>query len=287
MLEIKNLNYRYEKSSDGLNRVFLNFKENDITGVIGSNGSGKTTLFKLISNFLPPPKNTIFFNQIDISKMPLKGQSHISVCFDLPSVINKMTILENLSYYNILFKKKEDNINEILQDLNLVEYKNYRIKNLSYGLKQRVNIAAMLLRDTDVLIFDEPMNGLDPQSIVILRELFKKYKEKGKSIIVSAHIISEIEKIADKIIIFKEGSVIFNDINPQKSNLEFSLISCEFNEQNLIELKKLAIQYFVKSGSSIKFFITSEKLAMLDNLKNHQIGLQTSLLEDIYYKLSL
>src|SRR5690606_41321512 len=143
MLKIKELNFNYRKSNDGIYNVNVDFPKPNVVGVIGSNGSGKSTLFKLISGFYNPPKDSVFINGKEFIEHTLYCKSHLGICIDNPSLLGKKTVIDNLRYFNIFFKQSEDRINEILNDLDLTKYINYSVNKLSFGLKQRVNIATL------------------------------------------------------------------------------------------------------------------------------------------------
>lgn len=243
--------------------------------MIGANGSGKSTLFKLISGYIDVLPGKIFLEDIDITFDPILSKSKVSICFDSPSVLKPLTVNENMEYYNLLFKKPAETISDILEELNLTNFKNYPARKLSFGLTQRLNIATMLLRDTETLIFDEPLNGLDPQSITILRELFLRYKEKGKTLIVSAHLLAEIEKITDVVVILKEGRVVFNEVNPSKAHNMFFLAECENTSLNKIYLNNIGPY----SESTRKLRICTRDIEGLEGMK---VVSQTQQIEDIY-----
>lgn len=280
MLKIKELEFKYRKSNDGIYDVNLYFSKPNVVGVIGSNGSGKSTLFKLITGFFNPPKNSVFINGKEFIDNMLYCKSHLGICFDNPSLLGKKTVIENLRYFNIFFKQPEDRIFEILTDLELTKYIDYSVKKLSFGLKQRVNIALLLLRNADILILDEPYNGLDISSIKALNHVIKKYKEE-KLIIISGHFISEIEQISDHIVIFKDGKVVFNNVNCYGTSLKYTLYKCDKTTKNLKNLINIKNTYFEKNGECY-FFLNSTQIDFVRLFINIEMIREVSSVKDIY-----
>lgn len=280
MLKIKELDFKYRKSNDGIYNVNIDFPKPNVVGVIGSNGSGKSTLFKLISGYINPPKDSVFINGKEFIENMLYCKSHLGICFDNPSLLGKKTVIENLRYFNIFFKQSEERINEILNDLDLTKYINYSVKKLSFGLKQRVNIATLLLRNSNILILDEPYNGLDVSSIKSLNHVIKKYREE-KLILISGHFIDEIEENTDHVVIFKDGKVVFNNVNLYGTGLKYTLYKCNNNQHNKELLNIKNITYFEKEGNWY-FFLNSMQIDFIGQFQNIEMLKETSSIKDIY-----
>lgn len=192
-----------------LHNVSFDINEGEIVGFLGANGAGKTTTLKCMLGLYQYQGN------IEIKKKnALKERrtvSHlVSGLIEEPCFYPNMTGMENLKI-NMMFygKVSQEKINKIVLDLQIDDFINQKVKTYSLGMKQRLGIALALTNNPDVILLDEPMNGLDPDGIRDLRELLIKLAhEKGKSILVSSHILSEMQMLCDRVIFIKKGSIV-------------------------------------------------------------------------------
>ncbi|MFQ6051110.1 MAG: ABC transporter ATP-binding protein [Candidatus Hydrothermarchaeota archaeon] len=186
--------------------------ENEIFGFIGPNGAGKTTMIRMLCCILKPSKGTASVMGYDIEKQPNEVRQVIGYLPENPSLYEKLTPYQILKYFGELYGvKKEDldiRIKEILSIMELYDRRNDKIGDLSKGMKQRLSIARAMVHDPPILILDEPTTGLDPASAISIRELIKKQKERGKTIILCTHYMDEAEKLCDRIGIFNNGKLV-------------------------------------------------------------------------------
>ena len=186
-----------------INRANFKLERGKIYGLVGANGSGKSTLLKILLG-LTEFKGKVFINGYNIKQKYKETRSVISGIVDYVCFYDYLTAEENLRYFALCFNVPLERVNVVLKIVSLDE-KQKPVKYFSLGMKQRLGIAISLLKDPEILILDEPINGLDPKGIKELRELLCSLKD--KTIIISSHIIPEIEKVSDEIL-FIHNNVI-------------------------------------------------------------------------------
>lgn len=185
-----------------LDHISLMVPRGCVYGLLGPNGAGKSTLMKMFSGMLRPDEGEIFFQGEKWSRQNLKKTG---VLIEQPPLYENLTARENLEVRRLLLGIPPKRIDEVLEIVDLKNTGKKRAGQFSMGMKQRLGIAAALLNHPQLLILDEPTNGLDPFGIQELRELIRGFAEEGMTVIVSSHILSEVEQIADYIGIISEG----------------------------------------------------------------------------------
>ncbi|TDE48407.1 ABC transporter ATP-binding protein [Flavobacterium sp. GT3P67] len=209
-LEIKNISKRYDKNKFGLQNFSMNI-ENGILGLLGPNGAGKSTLMKIIATISNPTSGQILLDGIDITKKPnqiRKILGYLPQDFGVYPNLNAYEFLEYIAAMKgIGGTNLKDRISQLLEGVNLVDAAKKPIGTYSGGMKQRIGIAQVLLNDPKVLIFDEPTVGLDPEERVRFRNLISDLAN-DCIVILSSHIVSDIETIADKVAIMQNGQLI-------------------------------------------------------------------------------
>lgn len=187
--------------------VSIDVKSNQIYGLVGKNGAGKTTLMKCLLGLLPGSSGQIkMFEDDNLAQ----GRRKTGALIEEPGFFKNLTGYQNLMYFSKAFGINDSaEVLRLLQLLKLSEAKDKKYKNYSLGMKQRLGIALALIGDPDLLVLDEPINGIDPEGIVEMRNLFKSLVyDQGKTIIISSHILSEVENLCDNIAIIEKGQVI-------------------------------------------------------------------------------
>lgn len=198
MIELKNV---YKKFGENvvLNNINVKFTKNNIYGLIGRNGSGKTMILNTICGFVKPTSGEVIINNVNIYKnntFPKNTRALI----EGPKFLNNLTGYENLELLaSINNKVGKKEIEKVLKEVNLFEEKDKIYSKYSLGMKQKLGIAQVLMENPDILIFDEPFNGLDEQSATKIRKILLKQKEMGKIIIIATHIKEDIEQLCNKI----------------------------------------------------------------------------------------
>lgn len=210
ILMTNDLTKKYKKhiSVDGLN---LRIERGQIYGFLGPNGAGKTTTIRMLLGLIKPTKGNIEIFGQSLKKNRLQILQQIGSLVESPTYYGNLTGRENLEAVRRLRDLPEKRVNEVLEIVRLSKVANRLTKEYSLGMKQRLGIAAAMLSNPDLLILDEPTNGLDPSGIQEIRELIKKLPEAGMSVLVSSHLLSEIDQMATQVGIINNGKMIFQD----------------------------------------------------------------------------
>ncbi len=218
MVEIKNLHKKFSKNIV-LSGLDLQIKEGGIIAVLGPNGSGKTTLIKSILGMVIPNKG-----EIKVLGKNIKNHSAYRNKIDyLPQIANFPNNLKVSELIRMIKDLRRDTSNdEVLIDLfKLRPFLNKKLGNLSGGTKQKVNIVLTFMFDSPLIILDEPTSGLDPISLIRLKNLIQSEKEKGKTILITSHIMSFVEEVSDEIVFLLEGKIYFKgSINELKTKTD-------------------------------------------------------------------
>lgn len=209
IIETYNLEKKYKKQK-AVDNMNLKIKPGTIYGLLGKNGAGKTTLMCMLLKLTKKTKGKAYIFGYDNDDENEKIYNKVGSIIEIPGFYSNLTGYENLKLFSKLQKNsKEENILKVLEIVGLTDHKNKLFKNYSLGMKQRLAIGLALLKEPDLLILDEPINGLDPVGIIEIRKLLKKLSDEfGITILISSHILSEIEQLADVIGIVKEGKLI-------------------------------------------------------------------------------
>lgn len=185
-----------------LNQISLAVPEGCVYGLLGPNGAGKSTLMKMFSGMMRPDAGEIYFMGEKWSRAHLK---QTGILIEQPPLYENLTARENLEVRTLLLNLPKSRIGEVLEIVDLKNTGNKRAGKFSMGMKQRLGIAAALLNHPSLLILDEPTNGLDPFGIQELREMIRGFGHQGITVIVSSHILSEVEQVADYVGIISGG----------------------------------------------------------------------------------
>lgn len=216
ILETKNLCKSF-KGQNVVKNVNLQIPQNCIYGLLGANGAGKSTILKMLTGMLFPTSGTIM---VENHQWVRKDLENIGVLIEEAAIYPNLAACENLKVRTLALGIKETRIQEVLDIVDLKNTGKKKAGQFSMGMKQRLGIAIALLNNPKVLILDEPTNGLDPFGIQDLRELIRSFPEKGITVIVSSHILSEISQVADRIGIIANGVLGYQDELQDGQNLE-------------------------------------------------------------------
>lgn len=193
-----------------VNNVSLNVAKGDIYGIVGKNGAGKTTIMKMLLGLIPKSSGEIsLFGKSDEESLQ-HNRGKIGAIIETPAFYPYLTASDNLNYYRLQMGIKDKScVKSVLKTVGLENTENKEFKNFSLGMKQRLGLALALLGEPEVLILDEPINGLDPEGIIEIREILKNLNaEKGVTIFISSHILSELSLLANKFAFIENGSII-------------------------------------------------------------------------------
>lgn len=205
------------KKQKAVNKVSLNIARGKVYGLLGPNGAGKSTTLKMLTGILKPTSGEIYFDGKPWSRENL---SKIGALIENPPIYENLSARENLKVRALLLGADEKRIDEVLQTVSLTDTGKKKAGQFSLGMKQRLGIAMALLGEPKLLILDEPANGLDPIGIEGLRELIRSFPSHGITVILSSHILSEVQLIADYVGIISNGILGYEGPLEQGQNLE-------------------------------------------------------------------
>ncbi len=215
-LVTENISKRF-KNQDVLKHINITLENNEVYGLLGINGAGKTTLMKIICGILQQDSGEIL---LDNQPMKRNDLHKVGSLIETPTTYNHLSAQDNLKIVCLNESVDFSEIKNVLSLVNLNVDKKKKVKDFSLGMKQRLGIAMALIKKPEILVLDEPSNGLDPYGIQELRELLKLLTEQGTRIIISSHILSEIQVLADHIGIIHEGELKYQQRNNKDENLE-------------------------------------------------------------------
>jgi ABC-2 type transport system ATP-binding protein len=197
---------RYKRA---VSDVSFSVNRGEIVGILGLNGAGKTTIIKMICGITKPDSGKIEFEGKEIRPFDIDYKKNIGYLGELPYFYPFFTAKQTLEFYGGLsdMDLDDEKIDSVLSTVGILKYKGEKVKNFSKGMMQKLAIATTLIHNPSFLIYDEPTSGLDPIAIRDIRNLLLFLKNEGKTILLSSHSISEVEKICDKVIIIKEGKL--------------------------------------------------------------------------------
>lgn len=238
VLEVNNLEKRY-KGFKALYQTNIHIEKGAIYGLVGKNGAGKTTLIRIICGLQEPTNGTYIIYGVDNkSNDIINVRKRMGAIIETPSIYGEMTARDNIiEQYKLVGTPNHDRVNELLELVGLDYTGKKKVKNFSLGMKQRLGIAIALVNNPDFLILDEPINGLDPQGIIEIRELILKLnKVKNITILISSHYLDELSKIATNYGFIDNGRII-KEISSKELN-ENCKKRIELKVSNMVECVK-------------------------------------------------
>lgn len=223
MLEIINVNKKYGQKKV-LHDVSFSVESGTVCGLLGLNGAGKSTLMKIVTSLAFKDSGEIEYNGIvykkDDNSIPL------GYMIESPAFYKDLSGKNNLKILSALYDTvKPERVDEVLSDVGLDDVKNKLVSNYSLGMKQRLYFAYSILNNPEILILDEPFNGIDPVTSRLFKDLILKLAKQGCTIIVSSHVISDIQEICDKVVIIDKGLVVYDSNLYESENLEKLFLS--------------------------------------------------------------
>ena len=255
------LNFEKIKKSFGqiiaLDDVSFNVDKNSIHGILGPNGSGKSTLMRILSGLIKSWSGNIFLHDEKIQKNSNEYLKSFGFMIEEPSFYEYLSAEENLKIFCRLLNYNFDVVFESLKRVDLYDWRKTKVKNFSYGMKQRLGIAQAILHDPDILILDEPNNGLDPKGIADMNSLIEGLQEEGKTICISTHILKDVERLCDSVTVLKKGKLILN------SSIKDLMIKSKLI--NISSTKISQLEDYLKNNIKSKIIQSCNKFLILES----------------------
>lgn len=290
VLKCENLNKKLSNKTR-ITDVSFSVYENDILGFIGPNGAGKTTIIKLILGLYRYDSGTVEINGYDLKKDFVKAISGVGAIIENPDLYMYMTGYENIMISAKIYNIEKEQIDKVVKLVGLEDKINEKVSKYSLGMRQRLGIAQAIVHNPRVLILDEPTNGLDPEGIIDLNNLLKKLAQSGMAIMISSHILSELELLCNKVCFINNGRII-----NYKTMFELQKLANNNNyiiELNTIKLNKILENYDYKiiDSDHIELSIDRSELNKLikflldNNVEIYEIKKQVLSLKNIFLNM--
>lgn len=277
-----------------VNNICLKVPKGCIYGFLGPNGAGKSTTIRMLLGLITPTSGESKIFGLDIKKNRIEILKKVGSLVESPSYYGNLTAYENLEIARVMYKTDKERINNVLKIVDLYTVKDKKVSEFSLGMKQRLAIALALIGNPELIILDEPTNGLDPKGIHEIRELIKSLPEKlGVTVIISSHILSEIELMASHIGIINKGELIFQGtIEELKSNSgERVLIEVEPKDKayQILSDRGYSLDmdgnYIVVNGKDVDRSIICRELICAD-MNLYHISKEEKDLEDVFLSMT-
>lgn len=212
IVKVDQLSHRYTVQW-AVKDISFEIPQRGIYGLLGSNGAGKSTMMNIICGVIKPTEGTVFIDGINAGEDPIAAKERIGFLPQKPPLYDDLTVEEYLTHTAEIRRVPDERVpaavDEVLEICSIAHFRKRLIKNLSGGYQQRVGIAQAIIHKPEIVIFDEPTNGLDPTQIVEIRQLIKNIAQ-DRTVILSTHILSEVQAICDHILMVEQGQLVFN-----------------------------------------------------------------------------
>ena len=268
ILNTKNLCFRFNDTEQILTNINLDIPEGTIYGFLGQNGAGKTTTLKLLLGLLTNQEG-----EISIFNKPLKGNrieilKQVGSLIESPAIYNHLTAKQNLEVVGTIFSTTKDRIEKVLSIIGLSNTGKKVAGEFSLGMKQRLALGISILNQPKLLILDEPTNGLDPNGIIEIRELLIKInKEEGITILISSHILTEIEKLVSHLSIINKGKLLYQgtikELNELKQNGHDVIVETSDMHKTSLIMENMKISFRELNGKLLFRFSSNKGIAEL------------------------
>lgn len=300
IVSVKDLSHRYSVQW-AVKDVSFEINEKGVTGLLGSNGAGKSTTMNIICGVLNQTQGDVFINGVNLREDPVEAKKNIGFLPQQPPLYTDLTVGEYLRHAAFLRLVEPDKVDEAvdmaLEKCSITHFRDRLIKNLSGGYQQRVGIAQAIVHNPQFVVLDEPTNGLDPNQIVDIRNLIRDIA-KHHAVLLSTHILSEVQAICDNIYMIESGKLVFsgtmeefdNYVAPESFIVEFANSPSKEVLENLTEnngieaLEDGSYRIFLKDDISITEKYIQESVKQNWNLKN--IYVERASLSEIFAQLS-
>lgn len=259
VIEINNLNFGFEPKKLILKNVSLSVPKGSIYGFLGANGAGKSTTMRLIMGLFNDDENAVKVFGENVSKIYPDGLQKIGSLIDYPAFYDHLTGYDNLKIVCVIRKLDVTRIDEVLEQVGLSQARNIKMKKYSLGMKQRLAIGLALISNPELLVLDEPVNGLDPNGMLEMRELLIKLnRENGVTILISSHLLQEIDKMVTHLGIISNGEIKFEG-SKEKLNELYKFQKTKFAMNNAKDFLQFIENAELKTDNEISVITNSQE----------------------------
>ncbi len=293
ILSINNLNKKYNKYVHAVNNVSLEIKKGNVYGILGPNGSGKSTTLGIVLNVVNKTSGNYswFGGKLDTHEALKK----VGAIIERPNFYPYMTAKQNLELVCKIKNIDYSKVQEKLTLVGLVDRENSKFNTFSLGMKQRLAIASALLNDPEILILDEPTNGLDPQGIHQIRDIIRLIASQGTTILLASHLLDEVEKVCSHVLVLQKGKILYSGtVDGMSSNEGYFELQSE-NKDTLISVIQAhpAIEKVVIDEGKVLVYLKSpleasdlNKYLFENNIYLNHLVKRKSSLEDQFLELT-
>lgn len=296
ILSVKNLSKTYQQFK-ALDNLSFDVQPGQIYGLLGPNGAGKSTTMRCLLTLIKPDAGDILFFQKELKENRREILNKVGYLIEKPDFYNYLSAYNNLKLWSKYSTNKiEDKaIHSLIEKVGLKGRENDAVKKYSHGMKQRLGLAHVLLNNPDLIILDEPNTGLDPQGIVELRDFIFELKNEGKTVILSSHILHEIEQLADSMIIINKGKSVIQGSKEEllgENNLHVKIeVEHPTQIEKILQHTHWQNKYKATHDAILSFDIEKKEIAHLVSfLSAHKIGIVAvsyrKKLEELYMSLT-
>lgn len=213
MIDIKQVTKTYNGSHKAVDDVSIQINSGEIVGFIGPNGAGKTTTIKMLTGILKPDAGSITLNDFNIIDQPIEAKKQFGYVSDDPNAFLKLKGIEYLNFIADIYNVREEDRHERMETytrlLGMEAALNDKLLSYSHGMRQKIMVIGVLIHNPYLLILDEPLTGLDPQSSYVLKETMKDHAKQGGAVFFSTHVLEVAEKLCDKVVIINQGHIVY------------------------------------------------------------------------------
>jgi fluoroquinolone transport system ATP-binding protein len=247
---VKDLTYRYRlKQEPVVKNLNLSIRKGQIFGLLGPSGAGKSTTQKILIKLLSGYEGNVLYQGKSLRQWQQNFYEDIGVGFEMPVHFNKLTADENLKYFASLYRKKID-YRHLLVRVGLGEALHQPVGEFSKGMKMRLNFVKALLNDPSVLFLDEPTNGLDPSNARIIKDIILEEKQKGKTILITTHLMGDVEELCDEVAFIAQGKLLETS-TPKALKLKYGRREVKIEYQQDQSLQSLVIPMEVLANHAL------------------------------------
>ncbi|MBO0445868.1 ABC transporter ATP-binding protein [Enterococcus ureilyticus] len=277
VLEVKNISKRVGKKMI-INDASFTVERGKVTGLLGPNGAGKTTIIRMLVGLMSHDEGSIRIDSQVLSTNFKEAMTHVGAIVENPEFYNYMTGMENLKQYARMAPKTitDDKLNQVIRSVHLENNIDQKVKTYSLGMRQRLGVAQAILHQPDLLLLDEPMNGLDPKGMREFREMIQNLKNHGVGVLISSHQLSDMELLCDNLVIVQKGEITY--VGPMDNPEEESklIVLLETDKQEQAQTILLADHYNVTvAGSYLKIELNEDtRTTLVKQLVDAGIGIK-------------